>query len=189
MLTMSSTDLTKAIEWPEIPVNLELQNAVEQFYYREAQLLDYQKYDVWLSLLAEDIHYWMPIRTTHTSRGKQQEYIPAGGNAHFDENHESMRARIRARTSGFNWAEDPPSRSRHIVSNIIVRETETPDTFEVSSAFLCYRNRLERMTDFYVGERRDVLRRVSDGLGFKIAQRTILLDQSTITANNISMFF
>ncbi|AKU14310.1 TodC2 [Azoarcus sp. CIB] len=59
----------------------------------------------------------------------------------------------------------------------------------MSSAFLCYRNRLERMTDIYVGERRDILLRVNDGLGFKIDKRTVLLDQGTITANNLSMFF
>ncbi|SFQ53163.1 biphenyl 2,3-dioxygenase beta subunit [Geopseudomonas sagittaria] len=186
---MTSADLTKAIEWPGMAVSLELQNAVEQFYYREAQLLDYQNYEAWLALLTEDIQYWMPIRTSHTSRNKALEYVPAGGNAHFDETYESMRARIRGRVSGLNWTEDPPSRSRHIVSNVIVRETEVPGTLEVGSAFLCYRNRLERMTDIYVGERRDILRRVSDGLGFKIAKRTILLDQSTITANNLSQFF
>ncbi len=186
---MTSSDLTQAFEWPEKAVSLELQNSVEQFYYREAQLLDHQQYEAWLSLLAEDIQYWMPIRTSHTSRNKSLEYVRAGGNAHFDETYESMRARVRGRVSGLNWTEDPPSRSRHIVSNVIVRETEELDTVEVSSYFLCYRNRLERMTDIYVGERRDVLRRVSEGFGFKIAKRTILLDQSTITANNLSLFF
>jgi biphenyl 2,3-dioxygenase beta subunit len=186
---MTSTDLIKPFEWPEKPVSLELQNAVEQFYYREAQLLDHHAYEEWLALMEKDIHYWMPIRTTHQSRDKALEYVPAGGNAHFDETYERLRARIRGRLSGLNWTEDPPSRSRHIISNVIIRETKDANTLEVSSAFLCYRNRLERMTDIYVGERRDVLRRVSDGLGFKIARRTILIDQSTITANNLSMFF
>ncbi len=45
------------------------------------------------------------------------------------------------------------------------------------------------MTDIYVGERRDVLLSTGGGLGFKIDKRTVLLDQSTITANNLSMFF
>ena len=39
------------------------------------------------------------------------------------------------------------------------------------------------------GERRDVLRRADNGLGFKIAKRTILLDQSTLLSNNLSIFF
>ena len=112
---MTSSDLTKPIEWPLKPVDHELQHAVEQFYYREAQLLDYQKYEDWLALMTEDVRYWMPIRTSHISRDKALEYIPPGGNAHFDEDYESLRARIRGRLSGLNWTEDPPSRSRHIV--------------------------------------------------------------------------
>jgi biphenyl 2,3-dioxygenase beta subunit len=59
----------------------------------------------------------------------------------------------------------------------------------VSSAFILYRNRLERQVDIFAGERRDVLRRADNGLGFKIAKRTILLDQSTLLSNNLSMFF
>jgi len=100
-----------------------------------------------------------------------------------------LRARVRGKLSGLNWAEDPPSRSRHIVNNVIIRETDDLDILKVSSAFFCYRNRLERMTDIYVGERRDTLRRVNDGLGFLICSRMVLIDQSTITANNLSQFF
>jgi Ring hydroxylating beta subunit len=37
-----------------------------------------------------------------------------------------------------------------------------------------------------VGERRDTLRRVETPQGFEIAARTILLDQATLLANNIS---
>jgi biphenyl 2,3-dioxygenase beta subunit len=71
----------------------------------------------------------------------------------------------------------------------MVRNTEELNTFEVSSAFILYRNRLERQVDNFAGERRDVLRRADNGLGFKIAKRTILLDQSTLLSNNLSMFF
>jgi biphenyl 2,3-dioxygenase beta subunit len=186
---MASGDLTQPFVWSEKIVSVELQHEVEQFYYRESQFLDHRKYDLWLGLMAKDIHYWMPLRTSHKTRNTNKEYIPAGGNAHFDEDYDSLRARVRGRLSGMNWTEDPPSRSRHIINNVIVREADDPDTLEVSSAFLCYRNRLERMTDIYVGERRDVLRRVNDGLVFLICSRTILIDQSTITANNLSQFF
>jgi biphenyl 2,3-dioxygenase beta subunit len=52
-----------------------------------------------------------------------------------------------------------------------------------------YRNRSERQSDIFSGERRDILRRSEGGLGFKIARRTILIDQSTILSNNLSVFF
>ncbi|NMG17807.1 3-phenylpropionate/cinnamic acid dioxygenase subunit beta [Azoarcus communis] len=183
-----SIELTQPFNYLEKPVSLELQNAVEQFYYREAQLLDHRKYQEWLTLLTEDIHYWVPIRTTQTTKNSNLEYYGPGCNAHFDEDHSRLTARIRGRLSGLNWTEDPPSRSRHMITNVIVREVSA-EKLEVSSAFLCYRNRLERMTDIYVGERRDILLRANDGLGFKIDKRTVLLDQGTITANNLSMFF
>lgn len=186
---MKPVDLTEPFEWPDKNVSVELQHEVEQFYYRESQILDHRKFEAWLALMDKDIHYWMPLRTSHMTRNKSREYIPAGCNAHFDENYDSLRARVRGRLSGLNWTEDPPSRSRHFVNNVIIRETDDPNYLEVSSAFLCYRNRLERMTDIYVGERRDVLRRANEGLTFRICSRTILIDQSTIIANNLSQFF
>jgi biphenyl 2,3-dioxygenase beta subunit len=187
-MMQTAMELIEPFKFPEKPVSFEVQHAVEQFYFREAQLLDHRKYQEWLELLTEDIHYWVPIRTTQASKNLEREYYGPGCNAHFDEDYARLRARIRGRQSGLNWTEDPPSRSRHIVSNVIVREVSAAK-LEVSSAFLCYRNRLERMTDIYVGERRDVLLRTDGGFGFKIDKRTVLLDQSTITANNLSMFF
>ena len=45
----------------------------------------------------------------------------------------------------------------------------------------------ETEEDFYVGARRDVLRRVEGAL--KIARRRIILDQSVILTKNVSIFF
>ena len=42
--------------------NRELQYQVEQFYYREARLLDNRQYRQWLLLLSQDIRYLMPSR-------------------------------------------------------------------------------------------------------------------------------
>ena len=36
---------------------------VEQFLYREARILDARRFDDWLDLLADDIKYWMPLRS------------------------------------------------------------------------------------------------------------------------------
>ena len=44
-------------------VSLELQQDVEQFYYREARLLDGRQYQTWLTLCSESIRYVMPART------------------------------------------------------------------------------------------------------------------------------
>ena len=42
-----------------------LKSEVEEFLYAEADLLDSRRFDDWLELLADDIHYWMPVRRTN----------------------------------------------------------------------------------------------------------------------------
>ena len=61
--------------------------------------------------------------------------------------------------------------------------------FSVRSYFALHRNRLERDVDLFFGERRDTLRRADNAYGFLIARRTIHLDQATVLAPNLSMFF
>lgn len=170
-------------------VDSETQHQVEQFYYLESALLDSRLYDEWLDLFTEDMHYYMPIRRNQTRRNKDAEFYEDGAFAHFDDDITTMRGRIRKATSDLSWCENPGSRTRHVISNVIVRKGVEANTLEVSAAFIVYRNRQERQTDFFVGERRDVLRFADTEFGFTIAKRTILLDQATVLANNISVFF
>lgn len=168
---------------------LELQHEIEQFYYREAALLDSRSYKQWFGLLDEDIRYFMPLRTNRTLREQDAEFSRDDEFAHFDDDIVMMRGRLRKLESDVSWSENPGSRTRHIVANVIIHNLESSSTYEVDSAFLVYRNRSERQVDIFAGERRDVLRRAENDLGFKISKRTILIDQSTIISNNISIFF
>lgn len=168
--------------------SLELQHEIEQFLYREAALLDNREFDQWLEVLAEDIRYFMPLRTNRSRREQNLEYSNDRESAVFDDDKQMMKTRVRKLRAPGSWAEDPPSRTRHIVSNVIVEEERGKDSFLVSSAFLTYRNRGERHVDILAGERRDVLRRADTALGFEIAARTILIDQATLLAYNISFF-
>ncbi|MFT6624890.1 MAG: biphenyl 2,3-dioxygenase beta subunit [Cycloclasticus sp.] len=172
-----------------------LQQEIEQFFYREALLLDNIQYEEWFALLDEDIRYFMPIRRNVMRRsgkarpGDITEYSGNDEFAHFDEDIDAMRGRLRKLLSDFSWSENPASRTRHIVSNVIIHEGSEANTYNVCSSFIVYRNRLERQVDIFAGERHDVLRRADNEPGFKIANRTILMDQSTILSNNISIFF
>ena len=85
------------------------------------------------------------------------------------------------------WAEDPPSRTRHLIANIEVAPGDTPLELEVYSNFIVYRSRSETEQDFYVGTRRDALRRVDGAL--RISRRKITLDQNVLVAKNVSIFF
>jgi 3-phenylpropionate/cinnamic acid dioxygenase small subunit len=167
---------------------------VEQFYYHEAELLDDGRFADWLDLLDDDLDYWMPTRTNRLRRQQALSIAARGEAAFYDETKESLAWRIRRFDSGMAWAEDPPSRTRHLVSNVVVRHADpaehpgfTEDDLLVRSAFLVYRNRLEREENVFAGRRTDLLRRTGEQL--RVARRTILLDQNVLQAKNISTFF
>lgn len=168
-------------------ISVQLQHDVEQFLYAEAALLDDRNLDEWFTLMAPDIHYYMPVRSNRQQRELAQEVSSVGELAHFDETHDLLYQRVRRFRLGTAWAEDPPSRTRRLITNVRVRPTE--DEYHVQSNFLVYRTRLERDQDLFAGQRSDLLRPSSTGLGWQIARRTILLDQTTILSKNISIFF
>ncbi|MBB6193373.1 biphenyl 2,3-dioxygenase beta subunit [Sphingobium wenxiniae] len=169
-------------------VGVELQHEVEQFLYREAALLDNRRFEEWIDLLADDIRYFMPLRTNRSRREQSLEYSNDHESAYFDDDKQTMKARVRKLRSSSSWSEDPPSRTRHLVSNVLIEPGSDDMSFVVSAAVLVYRGRLERQVDIISGERRDILRRADNALGFQIAARTFLIDQATLLANNISFF-
>ncbi|MEA2401149.1 MAG: hypothetical protein QOK00_1552, partial [Thermoleophilaceae bacterium] len=88
-----------------------------------------------------------------------------------------LRERVDRIRSGFAWAEAPPSRTRHLVTNVRVWHGED-DSLEVESHFLLYRTRIELDVEVLAGARQDTL--VSGGPhGWLIRRRYILLDQTT----------
>lgn len=166
---------------------IRLHHEVQRLYATEARLLDQHRYADWLELLAEDLHYWAPVRTNRLRRQQALADGAPGEVAIFDESKASLAWRIRRFDSGMAWAEDPPSRTRHLISNVLVWPADQPGEYIAESSFLCYRNRLEREVDLYAGGRTDTLRRAEDG-SLLIARRTILLDQNVLLAKNISTF-
>ncbi len=95
---------------------------VEEFLYREASLLDERRLDEWLALCTDDIHYWMPIRRTTTAKEIDNEFTKPGGMAFFDDDKQTLGLRVQRLQVGRAWAEDPPSRTRHTVSNVRILE-------------------------------------------------------------------
>jgi 3-phenylpropionate/cinnamic acid dioxygenase small subunit len=169
-----------------------LKQEVEDFLYREADLLDERRYEEWLDLFTEDAHYWMPLRRNVPRDKPEREFTRQGADANwFDEGKDTLRRRVRQILTGAHWAEEPPSRICHIISNIqLVPDAPSgsaPSEVEVRSRFIVYRNRMETETDFLVGKREDLLRR-EDG-DWRIARRKIVLDQSVLLAKNLTMFF
>ena len=84
------------------------------------------------------------------------------------------------------WAEDPPSRTRHIIANLVVEPLENGEV-KTRTAFLLYKSHLETDQDLYAGMREDLLRQV-DG-AWKVCKRTIVLDANVLLTKNVSVFF
>ena len=164
-----------------------LKEEIEAFLYHEAELLDERRYEAWLDLFTDDAHYFMPMRRNVPHDEPDREFTRAGADVNwFDEGKDTLTRRVKQILTGIHWAEEPRSRTCHVVSNVQVAAT-APDEVAVKSRFLVYRNRVETETDFLVGKREDVLRRVAGG--WKIARRKIVLDQNVLLAKNLTVFF
>ena len=163
------------------------QARLEDFLYREAELLDERRYEEWLDLFTPDLHYWMPMRRNVPRDEPEREYTRHGTDVNwFDEGKDTLTRRVRQVLTGVHWAEEPPSRICHIISNVQILHA-SPAEVSMKSRFLVYRNRVETETDLLVGKREDLLRRVNGGL--KIARRKIILDQNVLLAKNLTVFF
>lgn len=167
----------------------ELQLDIERFLYEEAALLDRHEYRAWLALFAADAVYRMPVTTNHHEQAVGAPPPPGPVALYFDDNAVTLGQRIKRLETGKGWAEMPPSRTRHFVSNIYLKPAEIDGEWDVECCFLLYRSRLERQVDIFAGSRSDRLRPSSDGSRWKIARRDITLDQGTLLANNLSIFF
>jgi 3-phenylpropionate/cinnamic acid dioxygenase small subunit len=169
-----------------------LTQEIAEFLYAEAELLDERRYDDWLTLLTDDIRYWMPMRRNVKYGDAEREFTrPQRDINWFDEGKETLERRVKQIETGIHWAEEPVSRISHLVSNVQIIEA-TPSVAEprevaVKCRFLIYRNRVETETDILVGKREDLLRRDSDD--WRIARRKIILDQNVLLSKNLTFFF
>jgi len=162
------------------------QHEVEQFLYDEVALLDAHDYAAWLELFTEDAHYFMPIRRTRMARELDREFTQPNEMAWFNDTKLQLAGRVAKLATGRSWAEDPPSRTRHLITNIRVVKDDGHD-LSVHSNFHLYRTRLKSEEDSWIGSRSDILR--STDAGLRIAKRTIYLEQTVLLSRNLSNFF
>lgn len=159
---------------------------VERFYYDEAALLDSHRYKEWLALFSDDARYFMPIRRTRMRRELDKEFTRPGEMAFFDDNKVLLSARVAKLETGRSWSEDPPSRTRHQITNVRVVRDDGHE-LQVESNFHVYRTRLNSEETSWIGSRHDILRCVAGS--FQIADRKIFLEQTVLLSRNLSNFF
>jgi 3-phenylpropionate/cinnamic acid dioxygenase small subunit len=178
---------TTAMDLDGVRLRLE----IEDFYAREADLLDERRFDEWLDLLHPDIRYRIPMSQNVHSKHAAAEFLTDDlAVCWMDEGKRTLTQRVEQLKTGLHWAEEPMSRTCHMYSNTRVldsHEARGARHVTAKTRFLVYRNRLQGEVDLLVGKRVDDL--VADaGSGWKVMKRTVYLDQTVLMANNLTTF-
>jgi phthalate 3,4-dioxygenase subunit beta len=184
---MTTTQLARPVGKP-LPFNDNRHLQAHQFLVDEAYLLDAQQYEAWLDTLTENIRYLMPVRVT-TARGAGFDTSP--GMAHFDEDKYSLSRRVARFRTEHAWTEDPPSRLRHYITNVRTFACDDDAHLVVESAELLFRSRGDVNEAALVScGRQDFLQCSSSQQQdqWKLARRTIFVDESVLRMQNLAMF-
>ncbi len=160
----------------------ELRLEFEDFFIEEAWLLDHDHLEEWLDLFDENTRYWSPVRE-NLDRGDEAMDLPHLL-THFDDNKMTLNFRVKRLRTGNAHAEEPPSRTRHFVSNVKILE-EDGDRVRVASNIMVFKSRPGREEYLFVGSRRDWWRRNGDG--WINEERMVIFDHDVI--ESLTVFF
>lgn len=133
------------------------------FLFREAQLLDELELEAWLELFDADAVYTMPMG-------------PKGAGTHLrlalvSDDRTRLAERVRRITSGDSYSQNPPSRTLHVVGNVVV-VGRTDSELEVRSNQIVVELRHGAQRTFGV----ECVHRLRHGDdGYRIAAKTLLL--------------
>jgi p-cumate 2,3-dioxygenase subunit beta len=139
---------------------------VEDFLYAEAEMLDEWRLDEWLALFDEDRgSFYIPSTDAPNSDPDTSLYLIADDMVR-------LRSRVSQLMSGLTWAENPKSRTCHMISNVRIAGMDG-DALIVKANFVVYRMRFQNI-DPYIGKYYYKL--LPRGGTFKILERRATLD-------------
>jgi 3-phenylpropionate/cinnamic acid dioxygenase small subunit len=161
----------------------QIERACTSFLFHEAELLDRRKFGDWLNLLSPEIEYRVPVRTTRSS-GDGEGFSETA--FFLNEDYGSLKLRIARLGSEYAWSENPPTRTRRMVSNARVAENGGTPDHTVTSNFVVYCYRGDSATPrLLTGERQDRLR--SENGQLKLCRRLVLLDTTVLGMDSLSI--
>lgn len=175
----------------DIAKRMLLQFEIDSFFTLEAALLDERKFEEWLDLFSPDMVYRMPLVRNLSYKEIGGEYMTNPLDVSwFDQGKELLTARVAQVRTGVHWAEEPMSRTTHIITNSQIvglnSMEDVPSELTVKSKFIVQRGRNDDEEHTLMGRREDVLRRMEAGL--KISKRSVYLNQAVLMAPNLSFF-
>lgn len=165
---------------------------VEDFLYREAELLDTWQLNEWLALFDPQAYYRIP--STDLPEGDPDSDLMI-----VDDDIVRLRARVARLNSDHGHAEQPRSRIHHFINNVrlaaiddvLLNAADFPSKSQenamlsASAGLIVFRSRREREV-FYIGRSRYRLKLVDRD--WKIVEKTVVLDQESLAAQgSISM--
>jgi len=169
---------------PATHINDSEYRAASEFLVYEARLFDQHRYLEWLELISDDIHYELVAHTVQSAADAEKSLasVPL-----FSENRASLQTRVEQLSNpAFTVSENPPSRSRHFVTNIWVERGAQADELAVSSNLLVYRGRgFDLPQHFFPIVRNDILRNVDGHL--QLATRRAESDENIVGSRSITL--
>jgi p-cumate 2,3-dioxygenase subunit beta len=110
---------------------------VEDFLFFEADLLDNWRLDEWIALFDQERGgYYMPTTDHPGSDPNTDLFLIA-------DDMPKLRSRVEQLLSGLTWAENPRSRTRHMISNVRILGRDG-EVLSVSANFVVFRMRASR---------------------------------------------
>jgi p-cumate 2,3-dioxygenase beta subunit len=138
---------------------------IEDFLFAEAALLDELKLEDWLKLFLDEAHYKVPALDVREASDQDSLYL-------VSDNMSRLRSRVRQYQGRAMWVENPPSRTRRMVTNVRIVSADASE-IRVAANFVVYRVR-DDLVDAYIGRYEHVLVPTEAGLRFK--ERKAILD-------------
>jgi p-cumate 2,3-dioxygenase beta subunit len=145
---------------------------VEDFLFHEAELLDEWRLPEWLGLFTDDATYSVPATDLPPDASPDTSLF------YVADDRFRLSERVKRLMKRTAHAEFPHSKTRHLVSNVRIREQQDNE-LEVSCAFVTYRTK-DGVTDTFFGSSR--YRLVAEDDGLKIRSKRCLLDSDGLRA-------
>lgn len=145
-----------------------LRQSVADFLYAEAELLDQREYVRWFELFDAECVYWVP--------GGSDDLDPNRSVSLVYDTHATLSERVWRFEGGLAYAQQPPSVTSHLISNIVVDDVSTAGDetlVTLHSRFQVSEFRGDAITP-YAGRYDHALIAVGDG-DFKIRSKKVTL--------------
>jgi len=168
----------------------EIERECVRFLYKEAELLDAGLFERWFELLAPEIDYRVPVRTTVQKKDgdgfSQSAFF-------FEEDYSSIKLRVTRLASDHAWSASPPARTRRPITNVRLSESDgsqaglKENERAVRSNLAMFTFRGEGSAPIILtAERHDVVSLT--GGDWKLKRRVVLLDTTILGMDSLAIF-